>query len=289
MIGIFKLYNSICVLYGDKNVLIKKLFSFFTEKPSINDSKDDLLYKKLKKTGGDLNQIYDLVAFRIMVPDERQCYQALGIVHRLWPPVPGRVKDYIAMPKPNGYRSLHTTVFGEKGVITEFQIRTAEMHEEAENGVAAHFLYKRARDKVLTAAELKKIINEIKWVNELNEWKEKITNSDVTVGAFKTEFFRDRIFAVTPKGEVIDLPAGSTPIDFAYRIHTSIGREAVMAKIDGKIAPLNSQLENGQVVEILRQKGKKPSEKWLQFVKTSMARDHIKQEVKKGNRFRNPG
>jgi len=234
------------------------------------------LYKKIKRDKKELSQVYDLVAFRIIVKTIEECYATLGVIHSFWPPLPGRIKDYIAMPKPNGYRSLHTTVFCLNGKITEFQIRTEEMHEEAENGIAAHWIYKSLDKK-----DVLNSMREMEWIKQLKEWHNKISAPADFIKDLKIEFFKDRIFAITPKGEVKDLPAGATPVDFAYQIHSKIGDEAVGAKVNGKIVPLNYVLSSGDLVEILKQKGKKPSPDWLEFVKTNMAREHIRQATKR--------
>ncbi len=236
------------------------------------------LYKKLFRTSMNLEQIYDLVALRIIVKTVEECYAVLGIIHQLWPPMPGRIKDYIAMPKPNGYRSLHTTVFCVDNKPTEFQIRTAEMHEEAENGIAAYWAYSQAKSgkdyqkKKAIFAEKK----ELAWINQLKEWQGETAGSEEFLQSLKIDFLKDRIFAITPKGEVVDLPAGSTPVDFAYMIHTDIGNQCVGVRINGKIMPLDYQLQSGDLVEILVQKSKKPSQSWLEFAKTSIAKKRIK-------------
>lgn len=234
------------------------------------------LYRKLLVHDMDLEKIYDLVALRLVVPNIEECYAALGIIHSLWVPVPGRIKDYIAMPKPNGYRSLHTTIIGPEKKMVEIQIRTKEMHEESENGIAAHWLYKQG-------AQSPNKTNELKWVSQLRAWQENYMSSDSEefLESLKIEFFKHRIFAITPKGEVIDLPSGSTPVDFAYHIHTEIGNNCIGAKINGEIAPLNRELRSGDMVEILTQKNKRPSEDWLKFAKSSMAKNHIKINVRK--------
>lgn len=243
------------------------------------------LYKKLLRYDMDIERIYDLVAFRIILKTVADCYAALGIIHQLWPPLPGRIKDYIAMPKPNGYRSLHTTVFCVDKKIVEFQIRTQEMHDEAEYGVAAAWAYqeakkdKRYRDKKAITANQK----EIEWVKRLRAWQEESADSDEFIDLLKIDFFKDRIFAITPKGEVIDLPAGATPVDFAYAIHSDIGNQCVGAKVNNRIVPLNYELKSSDVVEIITQKGKHPSPSWLEFVKTSHARAHIKKALKGKN------
>lgn len=240
------------------------------------------LYKKLLRYEMDLSKIYDLVALRVILRDVSECYAALGIVHKLWPPLPGRIKDYIAMPKPNGYRSLHTTVICLDGVITEIQIKTKEMHGEAENGIAAHWLYEQTKgtksylDRKTVASDKK----ELKWVEQLRNWQREFTNPEELIDAFKIDFLRDRIFVISPKGEVFDLPVGATPVDFAYQIHTDIGNRCSGARVNGKIMPLDHHLQSGNVVEILTQKNKKPSPSWLNFVKTASARSKIKSALK---------
>ena len=234
------------------------------------------LYNKLLRYNMDIDSIYDLVALRLIVPSVNDCYAALGVIHSLWPPMPGRIKDYIAMPKPNGYRSIHTTVFCFDNKITEFQIRTQQMHEEGEFGIAAHWAYKEHK----SSQELIKNAQELTWVKQLRQWQEHFSDSKQFMESLKIDFFRDRIFVVTPRGEVIDLPAGATPIDFAYRIHTEVGNSCVGAKINGKIVPLEFELRSGDVVHILTQKNKKPSESWLRFAKTAAARDHIRGAVR---------
>ena len=240
------------------------------------------LYKKLFRMDMNLEQIYDLVALRIILKTVEECYAVLGIIHQLWPPMPGRIKDYIAMPKPNGYRSLHTTVFCVDNRPTEFQIRTSEMHEEAENGIAAYWAY--AQSKGSKAYQKNKAIfaekKELFWINQLKEWQKETVGSEEFLQSLKIDFLKDRIFVITPKGEVIDLPAGSTPVDFAYVIHTDIGNQCVGVRINGKIAPLDYQLQSGDLIEILTQKSKKPSQSWLKFAKTPMAKKRIKAALK---------
>ncbi len=236
------------------------------------------LYKKLLRYDMDIDKIYDLVALRIVVKTVEDCYAALGVIHNLWPPLPNRIKDYIALPKPNGYRSIHTTVFGTDNKITEIQIRTQEMHEESETGIAAHWAYEQAKgtkeynEKKSVSAEKK----ELEWVQQLRNWQKEFSNPEEFLESLKIDFFKDRIFAITPKGEVIDLPSGATPVDFAYQIHTEIGNSCTGAKVNGKIVPLSHALKSGDIIEIITQKNKKPSESWLDFVKTSNAKGHIR-------------
>ncbi len=236
------------------------------------------LYKKLLKYDMDISKIYDLVAFRIIVDTVEECYATLGIVHKLWPPLPGRIKDYIAMPKPNGYRSLHTTVLCLDQQIVEFQIRTEEMHREAENGIAAHWAYEQSKGtkKYLNREASVADPKETEWVEKLRSWQQDFSDPQEFMNALKIDFFRDRIFAMTPAGEVVDLPDGATPVDFAYQIHTDIGDQCVGARVNGKMVPLDYKLRSQDIVEIITQKNKKPSPAWLEFVITSKAKSHIR-------------
>ncbi|MCI0565835.1 RelA/SpoT family protein [bacterium] len=227
------------------------------------------LYKKLKRYDGDIEKIYDIVALRIIVPTVADCYKALGDIHALMRPLPGRIKDYIAFPKPNGYRSLHTTVFADDGGTVEIQIRTEEMHREAELGLAAHFAYKEA-----------KTINP-EWIRELAEWQKDVTESHEFLEHLKTDFFKNRIFVLTPLGEVIDLPEESSPIDFAYAVHTEIGDRAFGAKVNGKMISLDTKLKNGDMVEIITNKKSRPTAKWLTFTRTTLAKRNIRSSLLK--------
>ncbi len=247
------------------------------------------LYKKLQRYEMDWHRIYDLVALRVIVPDVESCYAALGIIHKKWKPLIGRIKDYIAISKPNGYQSLHTTVFCQSGKITEFQIRTPEMHREAEYGIAAHWFYSEKKgltdyikEKILKQKPSKEQKKEFIWVKQLQEWqKDGFDSTKDFLDSLKIDFLKDRIFVFTPKGDVIDLPEGATPIDFAYQVHTDIGHQCTGAKVDGKLSSLSQPLRNGQVVEIIIQKNKKPKRDWLDFVKTNLARERIRAALKK--------
>jgi len=232
------------------------------------------LYQKVLRHNMNFDTIYDLVALRIIIKDVKDCYSALGIIHKHWRPLPGRIKDYIAFPKPNGYQSLHTTVLC-KGEIIEIQIRTPEMHDEAEYGVCAHW----ATKENISSTEQNKNFS---WVKELNGWQEEVSKSDAFFKGLRIDFFKHRIFALTPKGDVIDLPDGATAIDFAYHVHTDIGKHCVGAKVNGKMVALSSILHNGDIVEISTDEKKWPSRDWLKFAKTNLACSHIQKEIRKG-------
>lgn len=216
------------------------------------------LYKKYLKYKKDIGSIYDMLAMRMIVKKTEDCYKALGIIHSAWKPLPGRIKDYIARPKTNGYQSLHTTVFAGDGELIEVQIRTEEMHDEAEYGIAAHSIYKATeKDK-----------------KNVTPWMQAIKNSSVK--EMTQDFLSERIFVFTPKGDVVDLPVGSSAIDFAYAIHSDLGDKMSGAKINGKLSTIGTELKGGEVVEIITSKNSKPHRKWLDFVKTNFAKKHIK-------------
>jgi GTP diphosphokinase / guanosine-3',5'-bis(diphosphate) 3'-diphosphatase len=238
------------------------------------------LWKKLQKHDMDISKVTDLVALRILVHTPEDCYKALGIIHAKWKPVPGKIKDYIAMPKPNGYQSLHTTIFCEDNVIVEIQIRTEKMHEMAELGVAAHWYYEESgKPKEGALADP----NKIAWVKQLQEWQRDFAEdeSEEFMEALKIDFFKDRIFVLTPKGEVVDLPEGSSPIDFAYHIHSEVGDHMTGAKVNGKMVAFSHALASGDSVEIITQKNKTPSIDMLQMAHTAGARGHIRSALKK--------
>ena len=239
------------------------------------------LYQKLLRHDMNFDKIYDLVALRIIVKDVASCYKALGIIHKHWRPLPQKIQDFIALPKPNGYRGLHTTCFCIDGKITEFQIKTPEMHQEAENGICAHWAYK---ENVNLAVQN----NKFAWVKQLQDWQKEVSQSKEFIEGLKIDFFRNRIFVFTPRGDVIDLPEGATPIDFAYAVHSEIGNRCAGAKVSGKIIALSEALKNGDVVEIIVDKNKRPSRDWLAFVKTSFARSNIKNWLKQGGSLTSP-
>jgi guanosine-3',5'-bis(diphosphate) 3'-pyrophosphohydrolase len=234
------------------------------------------IYDKMAKKGREFNEIYDLTAMRVIVErsgDEgtRDCYGALGLIHSLWKPMPGRFKDFIAMPKLNRYRSLHTTVIGPEGTPLEIQVRTRDMHEEAEYGVAAHWLYKRGKGK-------KGDDEWHRWVKTLMDWQQDEADPREFMKTFRTDLFDDEVYVFTPKGEVKTLPSGATPIDFAYAVHTDVGHRTVGAKVNGRIVPLHYRLKNGDFVEILTSKsGRGPSRDWMSLAASSRARNKIRQ------------
>lgn len=231
------------------------------------------LYRKLQKHHMNIEEIYDLAALRMIVPSIEECYRVLGVIHSIWKPVPGRIKDYIASPKPNGYRSLHTTIFTGDNAIIEIQLRTPEMHREAEFGIAAHARYKEGGWKDRATA----------WLKEFAETHNAAENPRAFIKNVRSDLFTERIFTLTPRGEAIDLPNGATPVDFAYAIHSDIGHRMAGAKVNGKLIALDTKLKSGDIVEIITKKAGKPSEKWLDFAFTSEARRKIKSALHKRN------
>ncbi len=234
------------------------------------------IYKKLEKKGEmEVTGLYDLVALRIIVDSVADCYAALGIIHQHWKPLPGRIKDYIAQPKTNNYRGLHTTIFCEEGEIVEFQIRTKEMDQEAKFGIAAHWHYDESGKRATSLSR------GTEWIDEMVSLPQNVTDDQEYLSSVRLDAFGDRIFVFTPQGDVINLPEQSTPVDFAYRIHTGVGRRCVGAKINDMMGTLETPLQSGDVVEILTDKNrKKPNADWLSFVKTSCARSHIRAQLR---------
>jgi GTP pyrophosphokinase len=232
------------------------------------------IYRKMKAQNLEFDQVYDIIAFRMILSTVKDCYEALGIIHSLWKPIPGRFKDYIAMPKANGYQSLQTTVVGPYGERVEIQIRTEEMNRTAEEGIAAHWQYKEGK------AFDPKDTRQIAWVRQLLEWHQDLRDPREFIETVKIDLFPDEVYVFTPRGDVKQFPIGATPVDFAYSIHTEIGHQCVGAKVNGKIVPLRYQLQNGDRVEIVTAPGHRPSKDWLKHVKTSRARTKIRQWVK---------
>lgn len=232
------------------------------------------LWQKLQKYKMDINSVYDIIAMRIIVHSIEECYHVLGLIHGYYKPLPGRIKDYIALPKPNGYQSLHTTIITESGGIVEIQIRTQEMHNEAEYGIAAHFAYK---EKVNANDE------KYRWLKELRDTQKEEVDADAFFKNLKMDFFHDRVFAFTPKGEIINIPHDGSVLDFAFSVHSEIGFHAQAGEVNGKYVPLHHKLVNGDVVKIIVNKNAVPTSKWLTFVQSTIARKHIERYLAKNS------
>lgn len=288
----FSIYNGIHQKRAEREEYIKKVIDMMRPKLEEAGIKAEIygrakhfysIYRKMKAHNVGIDQIYDLTAVRIIVDSEKDCYGALGIVHTMFKPMPGRFKDYIAMPKANMYQSLHTTVIGPNGTPFEIQIRTHEMHETAEYGIAAHWKYKEG------AANKKSSMDEkMAWLRKMLEYEAESRDSREFIESVRTDLFSDEVFVFTPRGDVIDLPAGSTPLDFAYAIHSAIGHKCIGAKINGRIVTLDAQLKTGDIVEIMTSASPHgPSRDWLNIVKTNEAKSKIRQWFKKELREEN--
>jgi guanosine-3',5'-bis(diphosphate) 3'-pyrophosphohydrolase len=241
------------------------------------------IYDKMVRKGKEFNEIFDLTALRVLVDSVKDCYAALGVIHSLWKPLPGRFKDYIAMPKFNMYQSLHTTVIGPKGKPLEIQIRTREMHETAQYGIAAHWMYKEKGSRVGQKTDAHG--DRLQWLKQIMDWQSETKDAGEFMESLNLDLLRDEVYVFTPKGEVKSLPAGSTPIDFAYAVHTDVGHHCIGSKVDNRIVPLTYKLQSGDIVEILTSKSSQgPSRDWLQYVQSSGARNKIRQWFKKERR-----
>jgi GTP pyrophosphokinase len=229
------------------------------------------IYQKLHRQGIEVSQLYDYLAFRIVTDEIKDCYAALGVVHQSWRPVPGRFKDYIAMPKPNLYQSLHTTVVGNNGQPFEVQIRTRDMDLIAEEGIAAHWSYKEG------TGEPDRRDNEVAWLRQLLEWQQEVEDPRTFLSTLKLDLYPDEVYVFSPKGDVFSFPRGATPLDFAYKIHTELGHQCAGARVNGRLVPLRTDLQNGDIVEIQTNPSRKPSRDWLSFVGTSRAKSKIRQ------------
>lgn len=287
----YELVKSISKKRQEREEYIQKVAAILREKLLESGIEADIqgrpkhfysIYNKMKKEQKELNEIYDLIALRVIVDTVKDCYAVLGIIHALWKPIPGRFKDYIAMPKPNMYQSLHTTVLGPEGEPFEVQIRTWEMHRTAEYGIAAHWRYKEGYTSSDHEFEQK-----LTWLRQILDWQRELRDPREFMESLKIDLFSDRVYVFTPKGDVVELPAGSVPIDFAYRVHTDVGHQCVGAKVNGRIVPLDYRLKTGDIVEILTQKGSGPSRDWLKIVKTSQAKNRIRQWFRKEEREKN--
>ncbi|MEA1960639.1 MAG: bifunctional (p)ppGpp synthetase/guanosine-3',5'-bis(diphosphate) 3'-pyrophosphohydrolase [Bacillota bacterium] len=241
------------------------------------------IYKKMLKQNKTIDEIYDKIAIRVIVNEVRDCYGVLGVIHTMWQPLPGRFKDYIATPKPNMYQSLHTTLIGQGGEPFEVQIRTWEMHRTAEHGFAAHWRYKEGTTG--GKEKDKKFEEKLSWLRQILEWQQDVNDEQEFMESLKIDLFDDTVFVFTPKGAVIELPKGSCPVDFAYRVHTEVGHRCTGARVNGRIVPLDLPLGNGDIIEIITSKSSAgPTPDWLNFVKTSSAKSRIKQWFKKEKR-----
>jgi len=270
-------------------VFSEDILSILRKKMRENQIQADILYRikgmysiydKMRRQRIDLDKVYDFVAFRVLADSVKDCYAILGIIHQLWRPIPTRFKDFISLPKPNLYQSLHTSVVSEKGVQFEVQIRTQEMHRVAEEGIAAHWKYKEG--KVAGGRDEEAL----RWLRHLLEWHREVSDNRDFMNAVKVELYREEVYAFTPKGDIKEFPRGATPLDFAYSIHTDIGHQCVGARVSGKLVTLRYKLKNGDIVEILTQQNHTPSRDWLGIVTTSRARNKIKQWLNANERLK---
>lgn len=290
--GYYDLVSKVSMKRSQREAYIEKIVNLLQEK--FNEVNIDCevygrpkhfysIYRKMQNKHKTFDEIFDLTAVRILVDTIKDCYAVLGMVHTLWVPMPGRFKDYIAMPKANMYQSLHTTVIGPEGEPVEIQIRTHEMHNIAEYGIAAHWKYKEG---VMSNSD--KMEEKLKWLRQMMEWEKDVKDPQEFLDSLKEDVFNSQVYVFTPKGDVIELPAESTPIDFAYRVHTKVGNKCVGAKINGRLVPIDYKLQNGEIVEIITSTNSNgPSRDWLKIVKTPNARNRIRQFFKKERREEN--
>lgn len=291
--GYYELVEKVAKKRSQREAYIENILKLLNEKLKNVKIKCDVygrpkhfysIYSKMQNKHKNFDEIYDLTAVRIIVDTVKDCYAVLGMVHTLWTPIPGRFKDYIAMPKPNMYQSLHTTVIGPDGEPVEIQIRTTEMHNIAEYGIAAHWKYKEGN----TNAGKANVEEKLQWLRQMMEWEKDLKDPHEFLDALKEDVFNSQVYVFTPKGDVIELPAGATPIDFAYRVHTNVGNRCVGAKIDGRLVTIDYKLQNGNIVEILTSSNSNgPSRDWLSIVKTPNAKSRIRQWFKKERREEN--
>lgn len=291
--GYYELVEKIARKKAERDEYIQKVISEIREKLDDSSIEADItgrakhfysIYKKMKSQSKEFEEIFDLMAVRVLVESVKDCYASLGLVHTIWRPIPGRFKDYIAMPKPNMYQSLHTTVIGPDGEPLEIQIRTWDMHRTAEFGIAAHWKYKEGKIN----QEASDMESKLQWLRQMMEWQKEVSDPKEFMDSLKIDLFTSEVYVFTPKGEVIELPAGSIPLDFAYKVHSDVGNHCVGAKINGKIVPMNYKLQNGDLIEILTASNSNgPSRDWLNMVKSSHAKSKIRQWFKKERREEN--
>ncbi len=289
-IGYYEIVDKIAQKRDERELYIKDIIQILQEKLESLSIKSHVegrakhfysIYRKMFMQNKSIDELYDLFAVRVIVDSVADCYSVLGMVHELYKPIPGRFKDYIAMPKPNMYQSLHSTLIGRGGTPFEIQIRTWEMHQIAENGIAAHWKYKEGK------SGSDEMDSKLEWIKQLLEIQKDMTNAEDFMQTLKIDMFSDEVFVFTPKGDVISLPVGATPIDFAYAIHSAVGNRMSGAKVNGKIVPLSSSLENGDIVEVITSGNQGPHLDWIKICKTSQARNKINQWFKKVNREEN--
>jgi len=285
----FDLARKISLKKQEREAFVAEAMAVITENLAAHGIKGEVsgrskhlfsIYRKMEKRNVEFEEIYDLIALRILVDDVRECYEVLGVIHSAWKPIPGRFKDYIAMPKGNMYQSLHTTVIGPHGDRMEVQIRTHEMHSVADAGIAAHWKYKEGKGYD------EKDVKRFAWLRQLLEWQQELQDSKEFMDSVKVELFPEEVYVFTPKGDVKSFPKGSTPIDFAYSVHSDVGHRCVGAKVNGKLVPLKHELKNGDIVEVITSPHHTPSKDWLKIVKSSRARNRIRTWIKTEERKR---